>query len=90
MKINYVKTIGFRKFKEDFETELYDITSIEGKNKAGKSNILYAIINTMLGTNLSGNEKANLINKDCEKSYTEIHFTDNRGEKHILARGRNK
>ena len=28
MKINYIKTIGFRKNKETFETNLYDITSI--------------------------------------------------------------
>ena len=90
MKVNYIKTEGFRKFKEIFETDLYDITSISGKNRSGKSNILYAIVNTLLGTNLSGDEKANLINKDCDSSYSEIHFTDNRDEKHILIRGKNK
>ncbi len=50
MKVNYVKTKGFRKFKEIFETDLYNITNITGKNKSGKSNLLYAIINIMLGT----------------------------------------
>lgn len=90
MKVNYIKTKGFRKFKDTFETNLYDTTLITGKNRSGKSNVLYALINTMLGTNLSGDEKANLINKNSESSYTELHFTDNNGQKHILVRGKNK
>lgn len=90
MRVNYVKIKGFRKFKEIFETDLYDITSISGKNKSGKSNLLYAIINIMLGTNLSGDEKACLVNKHCDSSYGELHFTDNNGMKHILVRGKNK
>lgn len=90
MKVNYLKTEGFRKFKKIFETNLYDITSITGKNRSGKSNILYAIVNIMLGTNLSGDEKACLVNKNCDFSYGELHFTDNNGIKHILVRGKNK
>jgi hypothetical protein len=90
MKVNYVKTNGFRKFKGIFETDLYDITNITGKNRSGKSNVLYAIINIMLGTNLSGDEKACLINKNCDESYGELHFTDNNGIKHTLIRGKNK
>jgi len=90
MKINYIKTIGFRKFKELFETQLYDITNISGKNRSGKSNVLYAIINIMLGTNLSGDEKATLINKNSDASYGELHFTDDDGVKHILIRGKHK
>ena len=90
MKINYIKTKGFRKFKGTFETELYDITQISGRNRSGKSNVLYSIINTMLGTNLSGDEKACLVNKNSDSSYTELHFTDNNGEKHILVRGKSK
>lgn len=90
MKINYIKTIGFRKFKETFETELYNITNITGKNRSGKSNVLYAIVNIMLGTNLSGDEKSCLINKNCDDSYGELHFTDNNGVKHVLVRGKNK
>jgi predicted ATP-dependent endonuclease of OLD family len=70
MKVNYVKTNGFRKFKGIFETDLYDITNITGKNRSGKSNVLYAIINIMLGTNLSGDEKACLINKNLMENYT--------------------
>ena len=30
MRINYLKTIGFRKFEKEFETNLYDITTITG------------------------------------------------------------
>ncbi len=90
MKVNYIKTKGFRKFKGIFETDLYDITSITGKNRAGKSNILYAIINIMLGTNLSGDEKPCLINKKCGASYGELHFTDNKGINHILIRGKDR
>lgn len=90
MKVNYVKTKGFRKFNEIFETDIYDVTKVTGKNRSGKSNLLYAIINIMLGTNLSGDEKACLINKNCDSSYGELHFTDNNGMKHILVRGKNK
>lgn len=90
MKINYLKTVGFRKFKKEFETEIYDITSITGKNRSGKSNILYAIINIILGTNLSGNEKTCLINKKCDSSYGELHFTDNMGTEHTLVRIRDR
>lgn len=85
-----LKLFGFRKFKEIFETDLYDITSITGKNRSGKSNLLYSIINIMLGSNLSGDEKACLVNKHCDSSYGELHFTDNNGIKHILIRGKNK
>lgn len=90
MKVNYVKTVGFRKFEKEFETELFDTTVITGKNKSGKSNILYAIVNTLLGTNISGDEKSSLINKNADSSYGELHFTDNRGENHVLIRGKNK
>ena len=90
MKVNYIKTKGFRKFQKTFETDLYNITNISGKNRSGKSNVLYAIVNILLGTNLSGDEKANLINKNSDSSYGELHFTDNNNKKHILIRGKNK
>ena len=90
MKINYIKTKGFRSHEEIFETELYDITNITGRNRSGKSNILYAIVNIMLGTNLSGDEKTCLINKNCNTSYGELHFTDNNGIKHIIIRSKNR
>lgn len=90
MKINYLKTVGFRKFEDTFETELYDVTNITGKNKSGKSNVLYAIVNTLLGTNLSGDEKTCLINQNCNSSYGELNFTDNTGRNHVLIRGKDR
>lgn len=90
MKINYLKTVGFRKFEKTFETELYDVTNITGKNRSGKSNVLYSIVNILLGTNLTGDEKSCLININCESSYGELHFTDNTGREHILIRGKDK
>ena len=53
MKITYIKTKGFRKFENEFETKLYDVTSVTGGNTKGKTNILYAIVWAFLGTNLS-------------------------------------
>ena len=85
-----LKQYGFRKFKGVFETKLYDTTTISGKNRSGKSNILYAIVNTLLGTNLSGDEKSSLINKNVDSSYGELHFTDNQGISHILIRTKNR
>ena len=40
MKVDYIKTIGLRKFKGVLETKLFDTTNITGKNRSGKSNIL--------------------------------------------------
>ena len=85
-----LKQYGFRKFKGIFEIKLYDTTTISGKNRSGKSNILYAIVNTLLGTNLSGDEKSCLINKNVDSSYGELHFTDNQGISHILIRTKNR
>lgn len=90
MKINYIKTIGFRKNKETFETNLYDITSITGGNTKGKTNILYAIIWGFLGTNLTGDEKEWLGNKNSDDCLVELHFTDNFNIPHILVRYKNK
>ena len=90
MKINYIKTIGFRKNKETFETNLYDITSITGGNTKGKTNILYAIIWGFLGTNLTGYEKECLGNKNSDDCLVELHFTDNFNIPHILVRYKNK
>ena len=44
----------------------------------------------MLGTNLSGDEKACLINKHSDSSYGELQFTDNNGVKHTIIRGKSR
>ena len=90
MKITYLKTNGFRKFEYTFETEIYDITEITGGNAKGKTTILYAIIWTFLGTNLTGDDKVWLGNKKCEGCYVELHFIDNAGNNHILIRYKNR
>ena len=90
MKITYLKTNGFRKFEDTFETEIYDITEIIGGNAKGKTTILYAIIWAFLGTNLTGDDKVWLGNKKCEGCYVELHFIDNAGNNHILIRYKNR
>ncbi len=90
MKITYLKTNGFRKFEDTFETEIYDITEITGGNAKGKTTILYAIIWAFLGTNLTGDDKVWLGNKKSEGCYIELHFIDNIGNNHILIRYKNR
>ena len=90
MKFTYLKTNGFRKFEDTFETKIYDITEITGGNAKGKTTILYAIIWAFLGTNLTGDDKVWLGNKKCEGCYVEIHFIDNAGNNHILIRYKNR
>jgi len=43
-----------------------------------------------LGTNLTGDERADLINQKCDSSYGELHFIDNQNNSHILIRGKHK
>lgn len=90
MKITYIKTIGFRKFENEFETELFDITSITGGNAKGKTNILYAIVWGFLGCNLTGDDKVYIGNKNADNCYVELHFIDNMGISHTLKRLKNK
>lgn len=90
MKITYIKTIGFRKFETEFETELFDITSITGGNAKGKTNILYAIVWGFLGCNLTGDDKVYIGNKNADNCYVELHFIDNMGISHTLKRLKNK
>ncbi len=90
MKINYIKTIGFRKFEKEFETKLYDTTNIIGGNTKGKTNILYAIVWAFLGSNLTGDEKVWLGNKKSDDCYVQLKFTDNKGIEHTLERYKNK
>ena len=90
MEITKIRTKGFRKFENEFETKIFNITSITGGNTKGKTNILYAIIWGFLGTNLTGDDKIWLGNINSDDCYVEIEFIDNLGEKHILTRYKNK
>lgn len=90
MKITYIKTIGFRRFEEEFSTDLYDITSVTGANTKGKTTLLYAIVWAFLGTNLTGDDKIWLGNRRTEDCYVETKFIDNQGKEHLLTRYKNK
>lgn len=90
MKVTHIKTNGFRKFKDTFETKLYDITNITGGNAKGKTNILYAIIWAFLGSNITGDDKVWLGNKNSDNCKVELKFIDNNGRKHNLIRFRHK
>jgi len=90
MKIKSIKTVGFRKFKDEFKTDLYDVTKISGMNTSGKTNILYAIVWAFLGTNLTGDDKVWLGNNNMESCYVELQFIDNQGKEHTLVRNKNK
>ena len=90
MKITYIKTKGFRKFENEFETNLYDITTITGGNTKGKTNILYAIVWAFLGTNLTGDDRVWLGNKKVSDCYVKLKFIDNFGVEHTLERYKNK
>ena len=89
MKISHIKTKGFRKHQDTFETDLFDITEITGGNRKGKSNILYAIIWAFLGSNLTGDDKTSLINNNSIDCYVSIEFLDNNGTEHIIERYKN-
>ena len=90
MKMTYMKTKGFRKFEDEFATDLYDITTITGGNTKGKTNILYAIVWAFLGTNLTGDDKVWLGNKKVSDCYVKLKFIDNLGQEHTLERYKNK
>ena len=90
MLIKSIKTVGFRKFKDEFKTKLYKITEISGKNTSGKTNILFAIVWAFLGTNLTGDERFWPGNKEMENCYVELKFVDNQGIEHSLVRNKNK
>ena len=72
MKITYLKTIGFRKFENEFETDLFDVTSITGGNAKGKTNILYAVIWGFLGCNLTGDDKVYIGNKNTDNKWLNV------------------
>ena len=84
MKLLYLKMKGFRKYKEPIEINLFDETYIIAGNAKGKSTIAYAIVWTFLGTDIRGNDKVSMINRDSKDCCTEIGFIGNDNEKHIL------
>lgn len=91
MKILSLKTNGFRKFAEDFKTNFYnDTTYIFGGNHQGKTNVLFAIVWAMLGSNLTGDERVCFAHKTKSEYYVELVFEDNQNVKHTIIRYKNK
>lgn len=91
MKILSLKTNGFRKFAEEFKTNFYnDTTYIFGGNHKGKTNILFAIVWAMLGSNLTGDERVCFAHKAKSEYYVELTFEDNQNIKHTIIRYKNK
>lgn len=86
MKLLYMKLKGFRKYKELFEIKFNDETYIIGGNAKGKTTIAYAIVWAFLGTDLRGNDKRNLINKESNECFVELEFMDNEEKNHTLIR----
>jgi len=82
---------GFKNSKGITEVELSSYTKLKGKNGVGKSTVGEAIAWGFLGSNLSGNTRADskLMNNHVKKMYVKILFND--GEKdQILLRYRSK
>lgn len=91
MKILSLKTKGFRKFAEEFNTNFYEnVSYISGGNHKGKTNLLFAIIWAFLGSNLTGDEKVCLIHKNKADCYVELKFQDNFNMEHTIVRYKNK
>lgn len=90
MKILSIKTNGFRKFENEFKADFHDITYILGGNHKGKTNILFAIVWGLLGSNLTGDERACFANKSRDEYYVELLIQDNKGMEHTIIRYKNK
>ncbi|MDO5555251.1 MAG: hypothetical protein Q4G09_00925 [Clostridia bacterium] len=90
MKLISLKLKGFRKYKDELLVNFSNETYITGGNFKGKTTIAMAIVFGFLGTNLRGNEKECLINRDSKDCYVELSFEDNNGELHNLIRYKHK
>lgn len=91
MRILSLKTNGFRKFAKEFKANFYkDTTYVFGGNHKGKTNILFAIIWAMLGSNLTGDERVCLVNNKKNGCYVELVFEDNQTIQHTIIRYKDK
>lgn len=91
MKLLSIKTNGFRKFADEFKTNFYeDVTYIIGGNHRGKSNILFAVVWALLGSNLTGDERICFAHKSKDEYYVELVLKDNQNVKHTIIRYKHK
>src|SRR5690554_1779500 len=75
---------GFKNSKDIIRVELTERTKIYGPNGVGKTTVGEAISWGLLGSNLSGNTRADstLVNNNSKSMYVKILF--NNGEKDII------
>lgn len=91
MKILSIKTNGFRKFENEFSSDFFeDTTYIFGGNHKGKTNILFAIVWAILGTNLTGDDRVCFANKNKDDYFVELKIKDNQDNIHTILRYKNK
>lgn len=87
MIIKHMKLDGFRKHEKEVEiTFSSEETYIIGGNFKGKTTFVMAIIWCILGTNMRGNDKENVINRNRNECTVELDFTDNNGNNRTLVR----
>lgn len=86
MKLQKLRMKGFRKYKDEFEVNFDNETFIIGGNAKGKSTIAYAIVWAFLGTDLRGNDKISMINRESNDCYVELNFIGNDNINHTIIR----
>lgn len=84
-----ISMYGFKNHEDLVEFELGENTDIYGDNGTGKTTIGEAIVWCLLGSDLTGNERATtrLINRKCKDVYVELKFNF-KGEDYTLIRRR--
>ena len=87
MLIQQISTYGFKNHNDLVEYDLGAHTKIFGENGQGKTTIGEIITWTLLGCDLTGNERATtrLTNHNCKDVYGELNFTF-KGKEHNLVR----
>lgn len=87
MKLQKISMYGFKNHNDLVEYDLGDHTKVYGENGKGKTTIGEAVTWALLGTDLTGNERATtrLTNHTCKDVYVELGFTF-KGEEHTLTR----
>ena len=84
-----LKMSGFKKFKDQYEVKMDEITYISGANGEGKSSIADAVAFAFFGTNFWGERDYDrLKNPFSNEMRVEVQFVDGDGEVHTLIRTR--
>ena len=86
MKINSVSMTGFKNSKKLMRYELGDKTIVSGENGRGKTTLGEAITYCLIGTDLTGNERAanRLLNDKSKNMEVAIDFETNEGSHNLI------